>query len=85
MTYVQPKTYELLGLALAGTCMGFLLPYWVPDVVGAVFGQAAIVLEATLDLRLDHLVGLGFWLGTLLVIRGFVGRWRDRRIGGGEQ
>lgn len=82
---MQPKTYELLGLAIAGTCLGFLLPFWVPDVVGAVIEQAAIVVRTSQNLSLDQYVGLGFWVGTLLVCKGFVGRWRQRRLEGRER
>lgn len=84
MTDVQPKTYELLGLALAGTCMGILLPYWVPDVVGSVAGQGLLVVRAVRKLTIDQYAGLGFWLGTLLLVRGFLRRRRNRRPGGSE-
>lgn len=74
--HVQPKTYELFGLALAGACLGFLLPYWVPDVVGSVVGQALVIVETVGSVRLDHFVGVGFWLGTALVVLGFLRRRR---------
>lgn len=79
---MKPKTYELLGLAIAGTCLGFLLPFWVPDVVGTVLAQARVTLEAIQSLSLARSVGLGFWFGVLLVGKGFLGRWRERRLGG---
>jgi hypothetical protein len=82
--HVQPKTYELLGLALAGTCMGFLLPYWVPHAVGSVADQVLVVVRTAPNLTLDQYAGLGFWFGALLVGRGFLRRWRKRRIGGEE-
>lgn len=80
---MQPKTYELLGLALAGICLGFLLPFWVPDVVGTVAGQAALAVRATWSLTPDQYAGIGFWVGALLVARGFLNRWRGRRMRGG--
>ena len=80
--HVQPKTYELLGLALAGTCLGFLLPFWVPDVVGTVAEQAAVAVRISRALTLDQYAGIGFWFGALLVARGFLARWRGRRMGG---
>lgn len=73
---MQPKTYELAGLAIAGTCLGFLLPYWVPDVASSVATQAATAVGLAREFRLDQYVGVGFWLGTLLVFRGFLARWR---------
>lgn len=79
---MQPKTYELLGLTLAGTCVGFLLPFWVPDVVGSVADQALVAVRTVGDLRVDHYAGLGFWFGMLLMIRGFLRRRRKRRPGG---
>ena len=81
---MQPKTYELLGLALAGACMGFLLPYWVPNVVGSVADQGLVVVQTVQSLRFDHYAGLGFWFGMLLVIRGFLRRWRNHQPGGNE-
>lgn len=73
---MQPKTYELVGLALAGASLGFLLPYWVPDVVGSVTGQVLLLVETVWSVRLDHVVGVGFWLGLALVARGFLRRRR---------
>ena len=82
---MQPKTYELLGLAMAGTCLGFLLPFWVPDVVGTVIGQATILVRMGQNISVDEYVGIGFWVGTLLVCKGFIGRWRQRQRGGRER
>lgn len=73
---MRPKTYELFGLALAGACLGFLLPYWVPDVVGSLIGQVLVIVETVGSVRVDHFVGTGFWLGMALVVRGFLRRRR---------
>lgn len=82
MIGIQPKSYELVGLALAGTCMGFLLPFWVPDLGASVSAQVAMLSRTIRTLTIRQWAGLGFWFGVILVTRGTHLRWRGKLDGG---
>lgn len=77
MAVIHPKSYELVGLALLGTCMGFLLPYWVPDLGASVATQLMTFVRSVQTLTVREWAGLGFWLGVVFVVRGAHLRWRD--------